>query len=244
MKTIIVIGGKGLLGKAVVKNLITNGDYVIVFDMKKSNDINKDDQSFYVDVDINNPESLNKAIKIVHEKNDVIDCVINTSYPRNSNEQKKIPFIPLDEFNQNINIHLGAYFNVMQCMVDYFLKQGHGNIINISSIQGVSAPEFRHYSGTKMFSGIEYTASKTAIIAITRYMAKYLKDKNIRINCVSPGGILNNQDPQFLENYSKSCINKGMLSSEDIVGAIQFLSSDDSKFINGQNIIVDDGWTL
>ena len=132
----------------------------------------------------------------------------------------------------------------MQCMVDYFMKQGHGNIINISSIQGVLAPKFSHYSGTKMFSGIEYTACKTAIIAITRYMAKYLKNKNIRINCVSPGGILNNQDPQFLESYSKSCINKGMLSSEDIVGAIQFLSSDASKFINGQNIIVDDGWTL
>ena len=87
MKTVIVIGGKGLLGEAVVNNLVANGDDVFIFDMK-NNDTNEDDQSFYVEVDINCPESLDKAIKIVHKKNNMIDCVINTSYPRNSNKQK------------------------------------------------------------------------------------------------------------------------------------------------------------
>jgi len=132
----------------------------------------------------------------------------------------------------------------MQRFTQLFIEQGYGNIINISSIQGISAPKFSHYEGTNMDSPIEYTAAKTAIIAMTRYLVKFLKDKNIRINCISPGGILDNQPESFLEKYKDSCINKGMLDSQDILGAIKFLISEDSRFINGQNIIVDDGWSL
>ena len=128
----------------------------------------------------------------------IIDCVINTSYPRNANKLKKLTEIPLNEFNQNVNVHLGGYFNVMQRFIVYFLGNGGGNIINISSIHGVSTPKFENYEGTAMMSGIEYTISKTAIIAMSRYSAKYLKGKNIRINCVSPGGIIDGQPSSFL----------------------------------------------
>jgi NAD(P)-dependent dehydrogenase (short-subunit alcohol dehydrogenase family) len=95
-----------------------------------------------------------------------------------------------------------------------------------------------------MISPIEYSASKHALIGITRYLSKYYKGNNIRVNCVSPGGILNGQDQVFQSQYRASCNNKGMLDAEDIVGTFIFLLSDLSKFINGQNIIVDDGWSL
>ena len=132
----------------------------------------------------------------------------------------------------------------MQKFAKTFIKQGYGNIINISSIMGVFSPKFEHYEGTSMVSPIEYSASKAAIISMTSYLAKYLSGKNIRVNSISPGGIKNNQDEVFLEKYKKSCLNKGMLDSEDLTGALIFLLSEKSKFINGQNIIVDDGWSL
>ena len=75
-------------------------------------------------------------------------------------------------------------------------------------------------------------------------MAKYSKNKNIRYNCISPGGILNNQPKIFLKKYQKDCINKGMLNPEDLHSAFEYLLSEKSKFVNGQNIVVDDGWSL
>ena len=95
-----------------------------------------------------------------------------------------------------------------------------------------------------MISPIEYSAVKSGIIAITRWLAKYHKNKNIQVNCVSPGGILDRQPQSFLKQYRESCTSKGMLDPTDVVGAILFLLSDQSKYINGQNIVVDDGWSL
>ena len=101
-----------------------------------------------------------------------------------------------------------------------------------------------HYNNLNMVSPIEYSAIKSGIISITKYLSKYFRKKNIRVNCVSPGGINDNQPKSFRERYKKSCNSKGLLDGKDISKTILFLLSEESKYINGQNIIVDDGWTL
>jgi NAD(P)-dependent dehydrogenase (short-subunit alcohol dehydrogenase family) len=95
-----------------------------------------------------------------------------------------------------------------------------------------------------MTSPIEYTVSKSAIISITSYLSKYFRNKNLRINCVSPGGIEDNQPKVFKKRYRNSCNNIGLLKTNNIVPTISFLLSEDSKAINGKNIIIDDGWSL
>ena len=95
-----------------------------------------------------------------------------------------------------------------------------------------------------MVSPIEYTAIKAGVIAMVGYLAKYTKGENIRVNCVSPGGIKTDQPDSFVEKYRSDCSSKGMLDSEDITGALTFLLSDYSNYVNGQNIVVDDGWSL
>ena len=129
-------------------------------------------------------------------------------------------------------------------MIRYFREQGYGNLLHISSIQGSSSPKFDHYEGTDMVSPIEYSAIKAGVISITRYLAKYCKNQNIRVNCISPGGISDNQPESFQKKYRSSCCNKGLLDSGDIAGALIFLLSEQSKYVTGQNIIVDDGWSL
>ena len=79
---------------------------------------------------------------------------------------------------------------------------------------------------------------------MTKYFAKYFKNNSIRFNCISPGGILDSQSITFIKQYNNFCLNKGMLNCKDISGSLIFLLSDLSKSINGQNIIVDDGFTL
>ena len=95
-----------------------------------------------------------------------------------------------------------------------------------------------------MHSPIEYSAIKSGIIAITRWLAKRYRQQNIRVNCVSLGGILDQQPESFLQHYQASCNSKGMLDAQDVAGAILFLLSEESAFITGQNIVVDDGWSL
>ena len=114
----------------------------------------------------------------------------------------------------------------------------------MSSIYGVIPPRFQIYEGTSMDLPIEYALIKASLVHLTKYVAKICQNKNIRINSISPGGILDNQDPYFLKKYNSFCSSKGMLNKEDLNGTLLFLLSDSSRYINGQNIIVDDGFTL
>ena len=95
-----------------------------------------------------------------------------------------------------------------------------------------------------MNSPVEYAAIKSGIISITRWLAKYFANQGIRVNCVSPGGILDGQPQVFLERYRQSCTNIGMLTADQVASAIVYLLSPQSAAINGHNMIIDDGWSL
>jgi len=95
-----------------------------------------------------------------------------------------------------------------------------------------------------MTMAVEYAVIKSALIHLTKYMAKYFKGYNIRVNSISPGGILNNQSEKFLKKYNSLCLSKGILGTQDLKGTLLYLLSDISKYVNGQNIIVDDGFSL
>ncbi|GER94601.1 flagellin modification protein A [hot springs metagenome] len=239
-KIIIVIGGEGLLGKAIVNSILQEGGISISADIKPSQDNNVD----FIFVDITSKKSINDCIETIYEKYGKIDAMVNVSYPRNKNYGRKFLDVEFDDFCENVSLHLGGYFLASQQFIKFFLKQGYGNIINFSSIYGVIAPSFEIYAETTMTMPVEYAAIKSAIIHLTRYMAKFLKGKNIRVNCISPGGIMDKQPINFIKNYNSLCLNKGMLDKDDIIGTVIFLLGDISKYINGQNIIVDDGYSL
>jgi NAD(P)-dependent dehydrogenase (short-subunit alcohol dehydrogenase family) len=108
------------------------------------------------------------------------------------------------------------------------------------------APRFDVYSDTAMTMPVEYAAIKAGLEHITRYVNAYMKGRkaSFRANCVSPGGILAGQDEKFLARYGEHCLSKGMLDAADVTGAIVFLLSDDSRYLAGQNLIVDDGFSI
>ena len=143
-----------------------------------------------------------------------------------------------------MQLQLGGAILFSQKILGYFVERGGGDLVHISSVQGVQAPKFDHYEGTQMTSPVEYAAIKSGIISITRWLSKYHANKGIRVNCVSPGGILDKQPELFLKKYRQSCTNIGMLQSDQVANTIIFLLSPASLAINGQNLIVDDGWTL
>lgn len=252
-KVIVVIGGNGLLGASFTKAITKNNGIPIVASRKLSKDVFKsmDDLSSdqqqridYATVDITSVSSVDDLFSSMISKYGRIDAVVNSSFPKNQNFGAKFEDVAYKDFCENIGTHLGGCFLVCQKATAHFVEQGYGNIVNISSVYGLMAPRFEIYEGSSMTKEVEYIVSKSAIIHLTKYLAKYLKGKNIRVNCLSPGGILDGQPQEFVEKYNFHSLSKGMLSSEDINGALLFLLSDQSKFINGQNIVVDDGFSL
>ena len=239
-KVIVVTGGNGLLGKSFIKAIHSAGGISIIADITKDKELDFE----YVNLDITSKDSIIKAIQNIHKKFGRIDGLINNAYPRNKNYGKLFEDVAFIDFCDNLNMNLGGYFLTSQQFISYFKKQGKGNIINISSIYGVVPPRFDIYKNTDMTTPVEYSAIKSALISLTKYMAKYFKGTNIRFNSVSLGGILNNQPEVFLKAYKSFCLDKGMLEPEDVNGLILFLLSDSSQYINGQNLIIDDGFTL
>ena len=242
-KVIVITGGAGLIGKSFMDAVSKNKHIAVCADIdpgKKSKQKNTD----YVVLDITSRSSIENAIASIHKKYGRIDALVNNAYPRNKNWGRKFEDVALEDFSDNIHMHLGGYFLCSQLFAQYFKKQGYGNVISMSSIYGVVAPRFEIYDGTNMTMPVEYAVIKSAVIHLTKYMAKYFKGKNIRVNSISPGGTYRNEPQAFVKKYSKNSLNNRMVPSSSITGTLLFLLSDDSSAINGQNIIVDDGWTL
>ena len=252
-QVVVVTGGAGLIGQEFVKATVEQNGTAIIADTNEelgngakeslSKELNTKNIDF-VQLDITSKESLKKCIKYLNDKYGKIDALVNNAYPRNKNYGKHFFDVEYDDFVQNVGLNLGGYFTTSQQFARYFQKQGYGNIINISSVYGVVAPKFEIYEGTTMTVPVEYVAIKSALIHLTKYMAKYFKGMNIKVNTLSPGGIFDSQPEPFLDAYKKECSNKGMLDKSDLKGTLVYLLSDMSKYVNGQNIVVDDGFVL
>jgi NAD(P)-dependent dehydrogenase (short-subunit alcohol dehydrogenase family) len=252
-QVVIVTGGAGLIGRSFVTTIAENNGTAIIADIDEISGIDtmnriseeaKSDSIDYMKVDINNKDSIISLIENVETKYGRIDALVNNAYPRNNNYGRHFFEVQYDDFCENINLHLGGYFLVSQQLAIIFKKQQFGNIINIASIYGVIPPRFEIYDDTSKTVPVEYAVVKSALLLLSKYMAKYFKGMNIRVNSISPGGIFDHQPESFLEKYKKNCNTKGMLEGRDLQGALLFLLSDMSKYINGQNIIVDDGFSL
>jgi len=252
-KVVVITGGAGLIGKEFIKAVIENNGIAIIADINEEvgletkKDLSKElhtENIDFVQLNITSKKSLQRCIKYLDEKYQRIDALVNNAYPRNKNYGKHFFDVEYEDFIQNLGLNLGGYFTTSQQFAQYFRKQGYGNIINISSIYGVVAPKFEVYDNTPMTMPVEYAAIKSGLIHLTKYMAKYFKGMNIKVNALSPGGILDNQPGAFLEKYKDKCLNKGMLDKSDMKGTLVYLLSDMSKYVNGQNIVVDDGFSL
>ncbi len=251
-KIIVVTGGAGALGRAFVQGIAKSGGTAIVTDINREAATRLCDEMRTegyevpeaVEVDITSKGAIQALIKNLMRCHGKIDAVINNAYPRNKHYGRKLEDVAYTDFCDNVSSHLGGYFLVAQQFCALFKSQGYGNLVNMSSIYGSIAPRFEIYDGAPMTMPVEYVAIKAAVEHLTRYFAQYFKGAGIRVNSLSPGGILANQPGEFLKSYNEHCSSKGMLAANDIVGALIFLLSDESRYITGQNLCVDDGFSL
>jgi NAD(P)-dependent dehydrogenase (short-subunit alcohol dehydrogenase family) len=238
-KIIIVTGGNGLLGKSIIERLKSEGAICINFDINHttSSDLTS------VECDITEPKSVDFALKLVISKYSIIDGLVNNAYPRTKDWGNKFENIEYESWKQNVDWQLNSCFYLTQQIALHMSENARGSIVNMASIYGIVGPDFSIYEGTSMTMPAAYSAIKGGLINFTRYVASYYGSKQIRVNAISPGGIFDNQNEEFVTNYTAKVPLKRLGNADDISPSVAFLLSDDSKYITGQNLIVDGGWT-
>tara|TARA_X000000368_G_scaffold27617_1_gene20824 strand:- start:9780 stop:10517 length:738 start_codon:yes stop_codon:yes gene_type:complete len=238
-KIILVTGGSGQLGKEIISNIIENNGIAINLDIKCDNDIKKGS----IRCDVTNENSIKKSIEKVLSFHGKIDGLVNNAYPTTDDWGDKLEDVSNESFINNVEMQLSNVFSITKPILQIMKDQKSGSIVNIASIYGMVGNDFSIYEGTEMTSPVAYSAIKGGVISLNRYFASYFGPYNVRSNCVSPGGIYNNQQSKFIKNYNDKVPLRRMGEPNDIAPLVSFLLSDNAKYITGQNIAVDGGWT-
>ena len=259
-KVVILTGALGLLGKSIAQSLAKEKAIIIMLDIKKNNDIKKvkeykliKNNLYYYKCDVTKIKEIKKIAKIVYNKFRKIDILINAAAITDAVEKKtnpefsKFENFSLKDWSKSININLNSMFLCSQVFGNKMIKQKKSSIINFASTYGMVGPDQKIYmsknSKHTFFKNPAYPTAKGAVISFSKYLAAYWGKEGVRVNSISPGGIENNQSKEFIRNYSSKTILGRMGRTEDIIGIIKFLCSDESSYITGSNIVVDGGWT-
>src|SRR3989344_1566875 len=227
-KVVVITGGVGIQGPEHTKAFRAEGAKVVV------TDINDGD----LRLDVTDKNSIDAAIKTILKDYGRIDVWVN-----NHGATGKQGVLDWDHI---IKVNLtGTY---LCCQKAAEVMTNGGSIINISSIYGLVGPDFSlypkaEYAGKPMGVRSAYSASKGGIISLIRHLASQLADKKIRVNCVNPGGIFDNQSEDFVAAYSKKVPLGRMANKNEVSGALLYLASDLSSYVTGANIVVDGGLT-
>ena len=258
-KVIILIGATGLLGTQYTDVLSSNGADVIIVDVDETSCITAAEKvktkyktkPSAIRADITNEEDIRRVFKKAITEYGKIDVLIN-----NAQIKPDGFYATFEKYSKNtlmtvLDGNLGAVVLCCQEACKQFLKQEYGNIINISSTYGNVGADQRLYDGVKNIyfpnekfsSPVSYAITKAGIINFTRYLASYYREKNIRANCLTPGGVFDNHDDVFKNNYSYRTLLGRMAEKNEFNGAILFLASEASSYMTGANLIIDGGWT-
>lgn len=239
-KIIVVTGGSGLLGNTFLEEVHKHGGIALSVDKVAST---KNAFEFY-ECDATEETSVSATIDKILSKYGRIDGWVNNAYPRTSDWGAKVEDLKMDSWRQNIDMHLNSYFMCSRMVLEKMKTQQTGSVINLSSIYGFLGPDFTVYDGTQMTNPAAYSAIKGGIINFSRYLASYYGQYNLRVNCISPGGIFDHQNEIFVSNYNKKVPMKRMGTPNDIAPSVAFLLSDSATYITGHNLVIDGGWSI
>lgn len=244
-KIIVVTGGSGQYGKCLVEGLAEAGGTVITTyrDLQSAEKTaalfrEKGLDVYPMEVDQGDTESVSRFTKSLQEKFGKLHVFVNNAVSRPMKGYNG----PLADFDESMRINATGMWDLLKSMSDLIIGSGGGAVINISSMMGMKGPDLSNYDGTSMGDlPPDYFFHNAGLINLSRFMAKMNAGKNIRFNCISPGGLFNNQPEQFVENYNKKVPMKRMANTDDIKGLAVLLASDAGAYINGENILMDGG---
>lgn len=255
----LVTGGAGLLGRVFCEALADHGAQVAVVDLDAATAeaFARELSARYgvrcagVAADIADPAAVFKMAERVERELGPVDILLN-----NAQAVRRDParyFTPLPQFDlqtwrEVMAVNLDGAFLVAQQLGERMAQRGRGSIIQTASVYGVVGPDQRIYEGSEYLGRSintppVYSASKAALIGLTRHFAAYWGHRGVRVNTLTPGGVSSGQNETFDRRYSARVPLGRMARAEEMAGALVFLASEASSYVNGQNLIVDGGLT-
>jgi NAD(P)-dependent dehydrogenase (short-subunit alcohol dehydrogenase family) len=245
-KICLVTGGAGNYGKCMVEGLAESGGTVIIAsrNLDKGKEVAADfgKKGFNVHalpVDQGDHESVLQLKKNIVQQFGGLHIFVNNAVSRPMGSYDA----PIEQFAESMRVNATGMMDILREMIDLIVQSNGGSVINIGSMMGMFGPDLSNYDGTDMNKSLppDYFFHNAGLLNLTRYLARMLAGKNVRVNCISPGGLLNNQPAKFLENYTKKVPLGRMANNDDIKGLVVLLASQAGAYINGENILMDGG---
>jgi len=260
-KIILLTGGSGYLGETMGAHLLNLGAFVINIGRKEPQFCRDNNFSRHYRVDFYDSHLLEQTLSIIFSEYKTLDVLINNSFDFSTttgfNTHKgRINSIDRETFLAGINSGIYWTFQCSQFVGVEMLKKKKGIIINIASLYSFLVPDSRMYENTEIFNPVIYSVSKHGVMGLTKYLASFWGRQGIRVNALSPGTFPNIssvskedspnevKDNSFIEMLENKCALKRVGKPEDLSSALEFLCSDNSRLLNGENIVVDGGWSL
>lgn len=249
-RVIVVTGGAGQLGDAFGRYLAKGGARVALLDRIPAN---AGENMISIKCDVTDRGSLEAALKRIQSEWETPYGLINAAAidaPPDAPPEENGPFetYPESSWDRIMAVNVKGTFLCCQVFGGAMAAERRGAIVNVASIYGMVSPDqglyqYRRDRGEVFYKPVAYSASKSAIYNLTRYLAVYWGAQSVRVNTVTFAGVFANQDPAFIERYHPKVPLGRMADRQDYNGVIQFLLSDASSYMTGSNVVVDGGFT-
>ena len=262
-KSALITGGAGLLGKEHALALLEVGANVVLWDVDKenlmrvTNELSKDfsEQSVTMSVvDISKEEEVDNAYKELDRQGIAISILINNAAinPKytsgiNGTVFSRVENLTVDDWNYQVSVGLTGAFICSKYFGSKMAASNSGIILNISSDLSIISPDQRIYKvsgideNSQLVKPITYSVIKSGLVGMTKYLATYWSANGVRVNALSPGGVYEEQNSDFVKKISELIPLGRMAKSNEYRSAVQFLCSDASSYMTGQNIVIDGG---
>jgi NAD(P)-dependent dehydrogenase (short-subunit alcohol dehydrogenase family) len=259
-RVVVVTGGLGQLGAAFANALIAAGARVAVLDVSDDRgrariplaDVGEDRLRLHA-ADVTSKESLRAALARIEADWETPAGLINNAAidaPPGAPVEENGPFedYPDTSLDRMLDVNVKGVIFCCQVFGGAMAKAGRGSIANISSIYGVLSPDqglyqYRRDRGENFYKPVGYSVTKSALMNLTRYLAVYWGKSGVRVNTLTFAGVFANQEPAFLEPYTRKVPLGRMAEPEDYEGPVVFLMSDASRYMTGSNVVIDGGFT-
>jgi NAD(P)-dependent dehydrogenase (short-subunit alcohol dehydrogenase family) len=236
---LIITGAKGLIGKELV-DYFKSDYFIISVDLIEYLE-SFSDNIYYIQGDISEISTWLHIKEFIREKNFFISGVLNCGAITNSSRSNSND--PLISFMETMKVNVASQFLSIEVLLEVFLEQNYGRIVNFGSLYSVVSPTPRLYENSTVLQTPAYTASKHAVVGLTKFYASRLIKNNITVNMISPGGVFDYQDSFFLDKYNEQNPSGRMANPSDFFPIINSILSVENNYMTGQNILVDGGWT-